>query len=674
MVPNSLTGEGRRFGRGSREPRAIDKIVFFGRIERRKGIDRFIAAIDRLLARGISGFEVVFLGSFVSYYTRRTLDQQTSHWTCRKTILADYTSHDAQELLRTENCLAVMPSRLDNSPYVVLECLDNAVPFIATDVGGVAELIHPDDRARVLTSSDPEDIADKIAAALQDGAAPVRASFDPALADIDLLALHANLVAAARASRGRATRHELPETSVIVHGPKAEIMGPPLAEWLGRVGGASIEVLICDAPGPDASAGSGRALNAAARTAAYEHLLFCHTTTLPDQETLSALLTALDRTKADAAVCGYRFRRSDGSIGEIAAFAGPPELSAQRNVFGARLFLVRKAALAAAGGFSDQPDIAAMVEWEFLNRLKAAGRKIAAVPIPLASTSGIAAPNELSESQQGALTLPWAEAAPPRLQGFMRMALHSVPAPRPAPHPSFFRELVAEEDGSTAASLFRGIDPWDDALNRDGRLRLGSDGGLRDASETYRIETTADASDCDFLVADGVATADTASLLADAYEEVERCLLCAGGDAPAESSFLWLREIASRRPDAVDAILGLVEDGLARTSAFYELDAALRLDDVRLRRIGIGGAVMPPRRIAPRAAYPAAANTLGFSGHLVVGAKCEGGGLYFTGLDMEVAPRHGRFVAAPDAPYYERAILKVTSGALLVLSFAMRPQ
>jgi glycosyltransferase involved in cell wall biosynthesis len=674
VIPNSLTGEGRCFGRGPREPRRIEKVVFFGRIELRKGIDRFIAAVDRLLAQGHSDFEVVFLGSFVSYYPRKTLEQQTSHWTCRTTILPDYTSHEAQELLRTERCIAVMPSRLDNSPYTVLECLDNAVPFVATDVGGVAELVHPDDRARVLASGDPQDVAEKIAEALRNGAAPARPSFDPARADIDLLALHANLVAKARDSRGPAARERLPETTLIVHGPKAESMAPALAEWLGRVGGASIELLVSESPGADPSATNGRTLNAAARKAAHDHLLFCHTTTLPDHEALNALLAALVRTDADAAVCGYRFRRTDGSTGEIAAFAGPPELSAKRNVYGARLLLVRKTALVAAGGFSDQPDIAAIIEWELLNRLKAAGRTIAAVPIPLASTVGMVALDRLSESQQGALALPWAEAAPAELQGIVRMALHSTASRQPAPRPSFHRDPAKDEDEPAETALFRGVDPWDDTLNRDGRLRIGSDGALRDASETYRIDADADASDCDFLVADDLVATDTASLLADAYKDAERHLLCADNAAPAGSSFLWLREIEPTRPDAVGPILEIVEDALARISAFYELDATLHPEDVRLRRIGAGGALIPPRRVAPHTAYPDPGKPPGFSGQIVIGAECEGGGLYFTGLDMEVAPRRGRLVGTMDAPYHEHAILKVTSGELLLLSFAMRTE
>jgi hypothetical protein len=552
----------------------------------------------------------------------------------------------------------------------VLECLDNAVPFITTDVGGTAELIHPDDRNEALVSGDPDEIAQKLVAALQDGAAPVRPSFDPALADIDLLALHANLVEQARISRGRSQRQQSPAT-VIVYGPSAEIVAPPLTEWLARVGGVSIEVLVCgNVRGHGSSPLNVRTLNEAARKAAHGLLFFCHTTALPDADALSALTTTLLSTGADAAVCGYRLQQADGATSHIAAFGGPPEHSARMNIYGARLFLVQKAAFLAAGGFSDQPDIVDILEWDFLNRLKAAGRKITAVPIALAGSAGRVAPNRLTESQQGALTAPWTEAAPLLLQGLARMALHSAPSTLTTPLPSF-HSLGAPSGRLEEPSLFNSRDLSDDAQSRDGRLRIGPDGELRDASTTYRIETATDAVNCDFLVADGVGSADSAAFLLDAYTNLEWQLLCTDGP-PAKTSFLWLHEFAAKAPSAVEPIHDLIKRALVCTSTFYEINTVLSVDSIRLRRIGAGGSILPPRRVAPCTVYPDAARAPRFAGHLIVSSRCTGGELYLTGLDIEVAPRRGRLVSIADARHYERAVLKVTSGELLVATFSMR--
>jgi hypothetical protein len=61
----------------------------------------------------------------------------------------------------------------------------------------------------------------------------------------------------------------------------------------------------------------------------------------------------------------------------------------------------------------------------------------------------------------------------------------------------------------------------------------------------------------------------------------------------------------------------------------------------------------------------------GFAGQVFV-SDCQGGVLYFIGLDMAVEPKRGRFVAATNGPDHEQALLRVEEGALLVLSFAMR--
>src|SRR5205085_3010529 len=46
--------------------------------------------------------------------------------------------------------LVVMPSLQENSPNAVYECLELGIPFIASNVGGVPELVAADDRPRVL--------------------------------------------------------------------------------------------------------------------------------------------------------------------------------------------------------------------------------------------------------------------------------------------------------------------------------------------------------------------------------------------------------------------------------------------------------------------------------------------------------------------------------------------
>jgi len=88
--------------------------------------------------------------------------------------------HEALERLRRPGTLAVIPSFEENSPNVIYECLENGIPFIASDVAGIRELVAADDHARVLFEPTPDGIVAALGRALANGGAlrPARAAFD----------------------------------------------------------------------------------------------------------------------------------------------------------------------------------------------------------------------------------------------------------------------------------------------------------------------------------------------------------------------------------------------------------------------------------------------------------------------------------------------------------------
>ena len=67
-----------------------------------------------------------------------------------------------------------MPSLIENSPCTVLECLLDGIPFLAADVGGVAELIAPEDRDRLLFAPSAGALAAALTDRLESGAATGR--------------------------------------------------------------------------------------------------------------------------------------------------------------------------------------------------------------------------------------------------------------------------------------------------------------------------------------------------------------------------------------------------------------------------------------------------------------------------------------------------------------------
>jgi glycosyltransferase involved in cell wall biosynthesis len=155
----------------------IRRIVFFGRLEERKGIAPFVEALNALDPTLLGGVEILFLG------------RETRSWPVERVRAAlkhparferNLDQRQALAELRAPGTLAVMPSLVDNSPNVVYECLENGFPFLAGNRGGGPELVAPEDRSRVFVEPTAPAIRNALAALL---AGPVR--LQPARANFD---------------------------------------------------------------------------------------------------------------------------------------------------------------------------------------------------------------------------------------------------------------------------------------------------------------------------------------------------------------------------------------------------------------------------------------------------------------------------------------------------------
>ncbi|HKO56448.1 MAG TPA: class I SAM-dependent methyltransferase [Thermoanaerobaculia bacterium] len=149
------------------------EIVFFGRLEERKGLRRFCNAIhllrDELAARGIS---VTFLGKPATCAGIPSLDyiaRRAASWQFPTRTLTDLGQPEALEYLRGGERLAVMPSPFDNSPCTVYEALAWGVPFLAARTGGIPELVAAEDRGRVLFHDSTEALRAALAGVMERG-------------------------------------------------------------------------------------------------------------------------------------------------------------------------------------------------------------------------------------------------------------------------------------------------------------------------------------------------------------------------------------------------------------------------------------------------------------------------------------------------------------------------
>ncbi len=162
----------------------LERVAFFGRLEERKGVRPFLAALNALEPELLEQIEVQFLGRPTPPWPVESVEELLSERTRRAirrlTFETALDQHEALARLGRSGTLAVMPSYEENSPNTVYECLENRIPFIASNVAGIRELVATEDRTRVLFEPTADGIAEALRRALADGEAlrPVRAAFD----------------------------------------------------------------------------------------------------------------------------------------------------------------------------------------------------------------------------------------------------------------------------------------------------------------------------------------------------------------------------------------------------------------------------------------------------------------------------------------------------------------
>lgn len=143
------------------------ELIFFGRLETRKGIDIFLRVLSKLTMEEKEKIsQVTFLGKSVNIGNVDSISYIKSRTTALNLpieIITDYDRERADEYIKKPSSLVVIPSLVENSPYTVYECLIGGVNFIASSIGGIPELIPAKHHNEILFAPNPTDLHSKIA-------------------------------------------------------------------------------------------------------------------------------------------------------------------------------------------------------------------------------------------------------------------------------------------------------------------------------------------------------------------------------------------------------------------------------------------------------------------------------------------------------------------------------
>ena len=399
----------------------IHEFVFFGRLELRKGLKLFCDALDELCADpGTPPFKVAFLGKETQMFGRSSIGyicDRSKKWNVPWHIVSNKFQAGAIEYLRGEGRLAVISSLADNFPNTVLECVGAGIPFLASNVGGIPEIIAPEDREKVCFEPRPDVLAGRLRTALEEGATSARPSVAFADNERHWVEWHLSLVNQAKAAPADDGDWPVdpgalyPLVSICFAYHAREKGAAATLASLKEQDYPNVEVILVECGNAGASNGSngeaseegsqagalrrihqrnpqiGAGRNAAAREAKGEYLLFVddHTLLLPS-DAVSTLVQVARRVEADIVTSTLSFfiGSSNGSSERLEHsrrpfLGGDVATGAFVNCFGSPNALVRSDAFAKIGGFSDEA-MTGLDDWEFMAKAGLMGLRIETIP------------------------------------------------------------------------------------------------------------------------------------------------------------------------------------------------------------------------------------------------------------------------------------------------------
>lgn len=393
---------------------AIQEIVFYGRLQPRKGLLEFCKAIDRLKSNLPKTISITFLGSHVTgpIDCRSHLIKKSMEWRVRVNVLDSYTPEASLAYLQRPGVLAVLPSRGESLGNAIYDCLLLKIPFLAANEAAVRELIHPADHDSILFELSEDALAKKLAEALID---PPRIGLPRYLtseSEKQWVGWHNGLVdSEALRTPDNCPPVPLPRVTVCLVHFNQPVLVLKAIESLEAQTYSNFEVILVDngSTHPETEAvlleiedrfairgwrvlrqgklPPGAARNYAAREASGEFLMFMDDDNVAKPHEIESFVKAALTSGQDVVACvqdvfeglGDPVPEENEGYARQIFLGGALSAGFFENTFGDTNFFIRKSVFHAVGGFSEETN-ASVEDWHLLARLALAGYQILMLP------------------------------------------------------------------------------------------------------------------------------------------------------------------------------------------------------------------------------------------------------------------------------------------------------
>lgn len=145
----------------------VDKVILFvHRLAARKGADMIPNIVSKVVSK-IQGVKFIIIGEGP---LKSKIEKETTKMKLENNVLLKgaVPNKDVVKYFAVSDVF-IMPSREEGFPRVLIEAMAMGVPFVATDVGGIADILTENQKEYMIPSGNWSLFADKVVELLENG-------------------------------------------------------------------------------------------------------------------------------------------------------------------------------------------------------------------------------------------------------------------------------------------------------------------------------------------------------------------------------------------------------------------------------------------------------------------------------------------------------------------------
>ena len=382
-------------------------LIFFGRLETRKGFELFCDSYNLLSREQNSPIEkITFLGRPGMTKGTPALEAIDAfsrlHPKTEITVHSDLDTFAALKQIKESGGVVVIPSLLDNLPFTVIECIEYDIPFIASQVGGIVELADP----RVTFAPNPRSLARLLMSLNSTIQTTPQHLYSRERAEEEWWQVHQTVTRPPSPPATPAPK----KVSVCVAYYNYGNFLPDLLSSLRASEYQEFEVIVVNDGSTEASSveafremereyaplgwrflskengGIGHTRNFAAQNATGEHLIFMDADNIAKPQMIGTMVRAMELSGSDCLTCHFdafqeeaKTPSEDNRLFSYVPIGPCAEVGMFVNVFGDANFVIKKSVFDELGGFTTDRDTS-FEDWEFLAKLTLKGYSLDVIP------------------------------------------------------------------------------------------------------------------------------------------------------------------------------------------------------------------------------------------------------------------------------------------------------